>query len=104
MKYEKKLWWFVGQKKNFPDSKQGEEDKMCLLRQEMLLIQWLTVIIRESQPWIHGCVCFYSPEAKKREMSSYCAPDDLLIIWRKTGSSNTLANWLGAYIVPIGAG
>ena len=39
-------------KKNYPDSKQGE-DKTSLLRQEMLLTQGADfLIMRESQPWL----------------------------------------------------
>ena len=48
-------------RKNFPDSKQGEENT-SLLRREMLLTQQDKIlVIRESQPWVHVHICFCSP-------------------------------------------
>ena len=73
-----------GWKKNFPDLNQGAETT-SLLRQETLLTQWADfLIIRESQPWAHGCVCFYSPETKEYEEWSWYTPVDLLIGWGRT--------------------
>ena len=91
-----------GWSKNFPDSKQGEE-KTSLLRQETLLIQWADFpIIRESQHWTRGHICFYSSGTKSKERSCH-TPVDLLVGWGRMGSSDILAGWLGEYIAPVGA-
>ena len=51
------------------------------------------LVIRESQPQVHGHVCFYNPE--KEEVLRYtCWPADWI---GKEGSDDTLAGWLGAY-------
>ena len=48
-------------KKNLSDSKPSEE-KTILLRQETRLTQRAnSLIVRESQGWACGCVCFYGP-------------------------------------------
>jgi len=84
-----------GWKKNFPDLNQGAETT-SLLRQETLLTQWADfLIIRESQPWAHGRVCFYSLKMKECEEWFCQTPVDLLIGWGRMGSSDTLAGWLG---------
>ena len=105
-----------GWKKNFLDLNQGVE-KTSLL-QETLITQWANFwIIRESQLWEHGHVCFYSPKTKKYEEWSCHTLVDLLIGWAewslliqfligwgRMGSPDTLAGWLQAYVAPIGAG
>ena len=55
--------------------------------------------IRESQPRVRGHVSF-SPETKEREERSQDTPADLPFGWGRTGSSNTLAGWLGVYTAP----
>ena len=64
---------YKDQKKNFPDSKQGEE-KTSLLRQE----RGNFLIIREGYPGMHGPVCFYG-QRQRREERVYHTPADLLI-------------------------
>ena len=88
-----------GWKKNFLDLNQGVE-KTSLLRQETLLTQWADFLII----WAHGHVCFDSPKTKEGKEWSCHTPVDLLIGWGRMGSSTTLADWLGAYVAPVGAG
>ena len=84
-----------GWKKNFLDSKQGVE-KTSLLRQEPLLTQQADFpIIKESQPWAHGGVCFCSPETMVCKKRSCHSPVDLLSGWGRLGSSDTPASQLG---------
>ena len=74
----------MGWKKNFPDSKQGEE-KTSLLRQETLLTQLADFLrVRESRPQARGPVCFYGfiPQGEERSGDT---PADLPIGWGRRG-------------------
>ena len=64
-----------------------------------MIIRYDFLIIRESGP---RClvVSVFTAQGERR---SYDTPIDLLIGWGKMGSSDILANWLGAYKVAIGA-
>ena len=49
----------------------SKKDKF--MEEETLLMQWADfLIIRESRPWQHGRVCFYSPKTKEREAWPSC--------------------------------
>ena len=64
-------------------------------------MQWdVSLTIRESQPRV--CVGVFLQPTERGEVLSYTF--DLLIGWGKTGSSDILAGWLGAYISPYGQG